>query len=538
MLTEIAGLPTATPTRTLSPDELTALPLTLPPVQLSTPAEVPTVPAPTLDVTPTILVVTVPVTVTSPPIVVTATPQPLPTSTATVAAPPIVPPTDVPDIQITSQPPLVPFEAGPVQYGFQIGTNGGSVFALTPFSLPQNPVLIAQNPLNPNQYVEVNGTGQMFFVRDFASGVVERIDLPPFTDFVYEATQREDNNAIVSDAVWSLDGTVALVIDGDNQGFDGVWFWSPDGGGAQVVRDCPPENGCMTVLDHPVDQWESLSVQWSPDSSVMLVRLNLPTEGRQALILVPRTQNVEQVPPLLRYDYGSWASNGQIVVSGRDPEGNMVLGLINPDGSPVAITNMGQLGFGSVQDGVAYNGRLYAFAAPTPGAPVQLVDVTGRRITEPIGLAGPERIRWSPDRSAALVVTNENGRRRTFVVSVTAGQVREITQQVADALTVDWVPVPSLAPGEAGATLPAPAPVTFAINQQVVVLRQVFLRPLPSTGANSEAIRVLQPGEVLTIVGGPVEAEGLTWYTVIYNATITGWVAYSPDDPSIALVGG
>src|SRR5690606_23371338 len=106
------------------------------------------------------------------------------------------------------------------------------------------------------------------------------------------------NKNYVRDIGWAPNGQQYFFIVSppsghpDKQGA-GLWFWQPVDAGAgrtyELLVDCMPgyeATSCQLVQNRPSDYWESLKGQWSSNSGRILVTLNLPTEGRQALTVV------------------------------------------------------------------------------------------------------------------------------------------------------------------------------------------------------------------------------------------------------------
>lgn len=542
----LLATPTATgqPSRTPGADNPipTVAPF-VPPLITVTP--LPTLPPATLDVSPVFITVEAPATTAFTAVPGTSEPQDLP-PTFTPAPAQF---TQVPDFAPVGQVPTrIAF--GPPIYSYALSTTGGAA-GVSEFSLPNfESTLFAQNPANSNQYIAVNGAGQAFFISDYANGVIQRIPVSIFTDFTYQVTRADENDALVSNIEWSPDGTLAFIVNGNRVNKDGVWLWSPSGGEQQLLRDCPPDPGCATVVDsRGLSRWESRGLAWNPNSSAVLIRLWLPDENRGAFVITERSApNPELIPSVYRYDYADWAGNDRIVVSGRGADGRLILGTINRDGSGEQLTDLGALGYARAQDGIAFNGRLLALASRDGGsAPLRLVDGSGTEVSAPVGDRAPERVRWSPDRSAVLVVTNDgSNNRRYFVASARNGSVDEITSRVAQALAVEWVggrapgpvqnapvnnpPAQNVAPvGEVNppGVVPtqAQAQATLVLNQGqgVQVIALLNLRSLPTTAEDNVLVQ-LQPGERLTVVGGPLEAEGYIWYPVETSGGVSGWI--------------
>src|SRR5690606_16028675 len=100
-----------------------------------------------------------------------------------------------------------------IGYTFQSGEGilGVGRFTLHNFSTE----IMAQNPTNPNQYVLVNDLGQMYFISDYAQGMIEQVTSPIFTRYTFEIASREENNVAIDAVEWSRDGVLAFIVDGD-----------------------------------------------------------------------------------------------------------------------------------------------------------------------------------------------------------------------------------------------------------------------------------------------------------------------------------
>jgi hypothetical protein len=182
---------------------------------------------------------------------------------------------------------------------------------------------------------------------------------------------------------------------------------------------------------------------WSPQSDALLVELDLPEEGRRGYALVnPTTPNAATRPSVNRYDYASWSTDStRVIVSGPGTDGQVVIGSVNRDGSDAQLRLIGAFGLTWGQDGVERpNGRIVFLGSPNEASSPQAVyDDTGLALTATIGNGPPTRVAWSPDRSAVLVVTLENGVTQHFVVLIDSGQILRITEQTAGILAVEWI---------------------------------------------------------------------------------------------------
>ncbi len=545
--TPVPSLTSTTPAIAIGP------PIVLTPIvqPSSTPPPVTTV-APTLDVTPTFITLAAPSLSIQTPIPATVPPivAPLPTTL----------PVGIPTAQIAIIPQVptgIPLpQTGVGTFAYALSSTGSGV-DFSVFSPGFDVDTFAQNPANPNQYAAVNGAGQLFFIGDYANHQTDRVHLDIFTDFTYQVTKREDNDAAVERVIWSPNGQyMAFIIRGGKVNKDGVWYYSPASGGNQILRDCPPQAGCDTTANRGQEgrpaQYQSLNVHWSPDSTALLIELYLPEEGRRAFgISNGLATDPSIMPPVIRYDYANWSGDGQrVVVSGRAPDGqHVVLGTVDRNGVNEQLTDMGALGWSWIQDGIDSGNRFVALGSHNgPDSPQQLVDQNGNALSNPIGGSKPERVDWSPDHKAVLVVTTEGGGRRYWVARVGEQRPREITGQVANALSVEWVggrlpsspivqpqlPVPTAAPVVPGGPAPVGQPATaappvasaFTVGQQIQITAPAGLNIRTSRTLTPDSLIALLPlGSTMTVLEGPIDEAGLTWYRVRLDGGQEGWVA-------------
>lgn len=532
-------VPSSTPTRTLSPDELASFATAVPIIATATP-EVATQPPPTLDVTPTFITSTAPpdlgiVT----PIPVETTPQALPTETPTFQPTVALIVSLAPTLSEPPQAPtLIPFQqTSPQTLSFALSTSG----AVTGFTLLDDTTLFERNPVNPDEYVTTDSSGNMY-ITGVNGGGAYRPDMSPFSQFI--AQNRDENTAFVSAARWSPDGQyVAFIVAGRKTANDGVWIFQPGVGvPVQLLVDCASEGfpGC-TIVSNPFDPnlWESLSLRWSPNSDAILVSVNLPQEGRTGVLVLPVTFNDrarDTRPMVYRYDYGDWSADGsRILVSGHAPDAHVYVGWLNRDGS------FSELVYDSEANGLwmgfahqARNGQIYALGAPGdrggPREALRIYDMSGQPLTAPIGDGFPQRVEWSPDGTAAFVQVNG----RQFIANVN-GNVTEISGQVAPGRAVNWVdgsPPPGQPVSGGGGGAPAPAIPSgviagneFQPGQQLRVFpTELNVRSGP--GVNYPFVRnFLTSGEYVVILAGPVDADGSRWWQIQTADGYVGWVA-------------
>jgi hypothetical protein len=332
------------------------------------------------------------------------------------------------------------------------GFTGGAL------QMPGGTITLASDPANPNHIALVDARGLLFVFSDFANQIGARVETSPFS--FPEPPSAETNQARVAQVAYAPNSAwIAFLVDTDSDGTgdndssnDGVYVLpvdppsgQPTGGAVMLLRDCPPEPGCVIVNrpDAPY-RYRSLGFAWSPSADALLIELELPEEGRRGLTLVSPAigaATAQTRPPVLRYDYGAWSNDGfRLIVSGRDPDGRIVVGSVNRDGGDPQVREAAGIGLAWVQHAVQRpNGQIVMLGSPTGSAsPMRLFTGDGLALTGDIGFAPPVRVAWSPDRAAVLVVTVENGAVEYYVAFVN-GSIRRITPELGGALAVEWL---------------------------------------------------------------------------------------------------
>ncbi len=435
--------------------------------------------------------------------------------------------------------------ANPLTRAFALSTTSGGGILGSGFALPYGggAVRFARNPADPNQVAMVDPRGVLYLVRDLASGgSPSRPESSPFSSF--EPGNAEANNALVVQVAYAPNGSIlAYRIDTESDTAtqndslnDGIWLMYPDGASRQVLRECPPVVAPLCAVDRTGGPfvYNSLDLAWSAGSDTLLINVDLPEEGRRAYMLVTPNSDPNRMPRVYRYDDATWSFDGRIVVSGRGLDGQPMIGIIRQDGTPDFIRRANEIGLAWTQSAIQQpNGRIVMLGSPDGGdRPLRLYDQDGAALTPYIGEAPAERLSWSPDRRAVLVVTRPvpdfNIPRRFYVAEVN-GTVREITASVAGALAVEWVTdaPPTTADIVASPTPTVPSRVGIAVGQtlQIIAVAGANLRTEPSV--NAAVILRLNFGDTIAIVEGPVRAETLLWWKVATPNGSLGWAAES-----------
>ncbi|MFQ3567854.1 MAG: hypothetical protein SNJ59_12740 [Aggregatilineales bacterium] len=444
--TQIAELPTLVPielpTIDATPTFITAAPGTLPAVEVTLPPEAFQTPADFGPAAPTPI------------------PSPEPLLQPTAIIPRMIAPTAPPEI----------FALPPETRAFTLTTAGGLSGALieAPGGIA---VRFAQHPLNPFRFAVIDPIGLLYQVRDTRVGGRERFEASPFSAFTPGTP--EENSAYVTQVAWSPDGTMlAFLVDSlaaERDGRrppalnDGLWLMYFDGErqagpAVHLFRACPYEGAPVCdLVDRTAGpyQYRARAFRWNAQSSGLLVELDLFEDPIYPRAVVPLAVTSAQAAgsslrDVFRYDGATWSPDGRSLLLHGNGEDRRVgvrrLPFPVPD-PPLAalLIDAAAVGLASVAGAVERaDGSLLLIGSPLgPDSAQALYRASATQVTPiggPIGMAPPSRIDWSPDRSAALVVTPgivEGAPIRYFVASED-GRVEEITLAVAGALAVEW----------------------------------------------------------------------------------------------------
>ena len=436
-----------------------------------------------------------------------------------------------------------------------IALSSSSGISVGEVSLPGDSLFVDFNPVQANRFARIDYVGLLRFVPQGSSseGVYT---FAPFFDG-YEAPSAAENRLLINEVRWSPAGD-KLAFRINNPSLDdaahGAWFWQPaqdlpTDPSYQLIRLCPPY--CELAGGQGGDAWRVTSLDWSSDNEAILVGLTLPNEGNRRALDVRLAQRDPQTlqpglrPNALRYDYGHWSPDGQrIVVSGQDPNGRVVFGSINRDGTGAQLTLASDVGLAWVRDAVQnpQTGQLVMLGSQSgPGAALQLFNADGSALSDAIGPTPPTTVEWSPDRNAVRVVASN----RTYIAQLD-GSILDITDLVAGSPAVGWVN--GALPANAR-SLPLPAPISEGLPQTagrapaegyaVGQLLQVLVPNLPlhnGPGSAEAVITDLGQGVELIITGGPMLEGDVTWWRV-QTVDHSGWLPETRDgNPTMGLV--
>ena len=423
--------------------------------------------------------------------------------------------------------------SGASVYQYNVGL--GQIFTFQSIQLAGGVRLFLPNPVDANSWVRTDYRGQLFYQ---PIGVAQEgaMSFAPFHEGFSVFSIEKNKNRIV-ELDWSADGRqFSFRIDpplGTATANAGVWFWQENNELATdptypIIRDCPASGfeSCDLVYPSNASLWKTKGVYWSPiqGSNTVLLMVQLPEEGRNALAITQAVRDpghANQAPTFVKYDYGHWNLDGRgIVVSGRRPDGRVIIGEVNIDLSGERILLDASARGLWLRDAVRRpNGQVVALGRPgAPGSgPVALYDNSGRQISGFIGEAAPEDVRWYPNRS--LVVVSVQGRQ--YTVQVDGGGIIDST-----GLTND----PQFSASEFGSsTIPSGViqGSEFYPGQQLRMLQDLNIRQDPST--NSPIVGGLEPGDYVAILAGPHRDVRFEWWQVQTASGIVGWIAAKID---------
>jgi hypothetical protein len=444
-------------------------------------------------------------------------------------------------------------DPAPTAFVMQIQADGSPQLGQVP--LPGSSLFVDWNPQNSNSLARVDDYGMLRFAPiNSPEGVYS---FSPYFQG-YSTPSLAENSLLVGEVEWSPNGQqLAFRLNSGSSSSDGVWFWQPaietsTDPSYHLLRDCPP--GCGLVNSRDTGQWKSLSIDWSPDNIAILVHLYLPDEERNAIGLVFASRDSESPqadiqPPTYRYEYGSWANDGdRLVVSGYNPDDMAVFGFLDRDGSNAQVNLANEIGLAYVRNAVHHpiTGQLVMLGSPeSDSASVAIYDSNGTALTPKIGNQSPDFVDWSPDHNAVFIRAGN----QSFIATIN-GAVYNIADTVGNNPMVTWStagfpdnttllnnPQPIEIKPESTPviiTIPADEPnddndtaqtlfipqTEFVPGQLLQVVESVTLYTEPITSA--EVVADLEQGEALILIGGPF-TDGVTVWWRIQTLEYVGW---------------
>lgn len=513
---------------------------TFTPVRQSSPTS--TLIPPTLDATPTFVTATansgiiptleIEISVTLPPPVQIDFNVPPATSTTPPLTPSPFPQEQIPPtVQVQSRENIVvdaPVFSNSSTNALIFNVGSGN-FVFNGEALSGDVRLFVVNPADPSSYAKTDNTGFLIF-RPIGGGEGTVVTSPFTTGFTVNSA--ETNKNYISDLAWSPDGQRLAFIIQPAAGTDnvnaGVWFWDAGSNNSYVLlHDCPHDgyNSCA-LTNHPTSHWQSMDVEWSPNSNNVIITAWLPDEGRQAIFIAPMNfaSSRPQAPLFERWENGQWLNDSQILVSGRAPDGRSLIAIYNTiiNGIEVDIFDASANGL-YIFDAVQRSDRqIFALGREEGSAgALRLYRITNGVATPLSGYIGeqmPQRVQWSANYSEAVLIING----QQFTVSTNTGAI--------------WRPAISGSVQVGGnvsnsGQLQAPPPSGVVVNSRYSAGQQIQyigdtprnMRVQPSIAA--ARIDVVNLGEFVTILAGPYEADGYEWWQISNARNNRAWIS-------------
>jgi len=429
------------------------------------------------------------------------------------------------------------FNVGPGAFFFNGLAIGGSVG------------LFAVNPANPNSYARTDAAGMLTFVPLGGSSEQAVTSSPYFAGFGREGLTADSNKNYITDLAWSPDGTKLSFLIQPPGGTDninaGVWYWEQNAGRAfPVLRDCPNDgfNSCQLVSGRPANHWQSIRTSWSPDSTRVLITMRLPDEGRQAVVVVnalPNEAIASTAPPnFLRYDSAQWLDNQHLLVSGSGPDGRVIIARYN-----VRSRRLEELIFDAsakglwLQDAVRRpNGQIVALGREGGfGGPLRLYRIANGTATPMSNFVGdrtPDSVRWSLNYAEVILAFGD----QQFIVNANTGAVQSVVLNQIDVggTSSDEAGIAPIGEREPAPAAGIPSGVvagsTYDAGAQIRYLGEIPRNMRTQPALASAISDVVNPGEFVTVLAGPVEADGYTWWQVSNARNVQAWVSAATSD--------
>jgi len=314
-----------------------------------------------------------------------------------------------------------------------------------------------------------------------------------------------------------------------------------DGRAFPVIRDCPNNAfaSCDLVSNRPAANWESRDIEWSPAGSQLMVTVFIPSESRQGLIVdfaQPDASEdaAEATPEIIRYDNGQWLDGQRLLVSGLAPDrSRSVVGVYNLQTQQLETVyydqNQGGVFiFDAVQRA---DGQIIALGSDQGrGGVLRLYRIENGQaapISPNIGNRFPDRIRWAAGYSEVVLSFGEtqfavNTRSGAIVQVITSGEV-QVSASGAPASAQPEQPAPPVPSGVVAGS-------RYDAGQQIRYIGEISrnMRQAPNLGG--AILSAVNPGEFVTVLAGPVDADGYTWWLVSNALDVQGWISAQTAD--------
>jgi hypothetical protein len=212
---------------------------------------------------------------------------------------------------------------------------------------------------------------------------------------------------------------------------NGVWVFNVAANTSQQIFRDTFERRADTVL-------------FSPDSSVVLIRIMNSAGQPAGLTFLPVNWDANTEYRYHPYPYSTWSPNGtSVIVSGPiDGAGASILGRVNLDAEQTFVQyDFSSAGVSHVVAAIELsNGQLAFLGGPGAAGPHRLfiMPIGGQAQVVSGEVPGTiESWEWNRARSAALLITNNAGTRQVWIVQ-TNGATRNITPTTGSPRSIRW----------------------------------------------------------------------------------------------------
>ncbi|GAB5493608.1 MAG: hypothetical protein Phog2KO_38230 [Phototrophicaceae bacterium] len=394
--------------------------------------------------------------------------------------------------------------------------------------------LFAVNPADPNSFARTDANGFLTF-RPIGGGETPLTSSPFYDGFSVSSADTNEN--FVSEISWSPNGQRLAFIIQPPEGMDnvnaGVWFWdAPSNTSGTLLHDCPFDgyNSC-DLSSRPVNNWQSINVEWSPNSSAVVITARLTTEGRQAIFIsnMNFATRRPEAPPFLRWDNAQWLDNTQLLVSGRSPDGRSLIATYNIQSGEIdnvifdASAN-GLFIFDAVQRS---NGQIVAIGregGAFDGAyrMYRIDNGVATPISGFVGNSPPQAVNWSANYAEAVLTVDG----QQVIINAGSGSVSNAnvngSVQVGAGFSTN-------ADGETVIQAPPPSGVVvgsrYTAGQQIQYIGEIPRNMRIQPDVSAAFADIINPTDFVTILAGPYESGGYEWWQVSNINGTRAWVS-------------
>lgn len=394
--------------------------------------------------------------------------------------------------------------------------------------------LFSVNPADPNSFARTDSNGFLTF-RPIGGGETPINTSPFYNGFSVSSASTNEN--FVNDISWSPNGQRFAFIVQPASGTDnvnaGVWFWDAGSNSTgTLLHDCPFEGYTSCDLtSRPVGNWQSIDVEWSPNSAAVVITANLTTEGRQGIFIsnMNFATRRPEAPPFVRWDNAQWLNNAQLLVSGRSPDGRSLIATYNIQSG--AIDNLifdasanGLFIFDAVQ---RPNGQIVAIGregGASDGAyrMYRIDNGVATPISGYVGNSPPQAVNWSANYSEAVLTVDG----QQVIVNAGSGSVNSAivsgNVQVGPGFSTN-------ASGETVIQAPPPSGVVadsrYSAGQQIQYIGEIPRNMRIQPDVSAAFADIVNPTEFVTILAGPYESGGYEWWQISNSNGTRAWMS-------------